>query len=220
VRLASARLPQKIQNLIFLSGDFHVHQSLQGPFLFVFVHLCRRPPLRRVIPSAARDLLFAVVVAGLQTRQRDGRERTCVIPKRSEGPAFRRRSGGLQTGQRDGRERTCVIPKRSEGSAFRRRSGGLQTGQRDGRERPVCSLGRGTRLSPLQSKPCPSPSTNTSTPTAPIPGAKPSAPPTNSPPITRRPIPNPRPLSRHQPLIPQRHQTHLPPPNRSNSIRH
>ena len=30
---------------------------------------------RRVIPSAARDLLFAVVVAGLQTRQRDGRER-------------------------------------------------------------------------------------------------------------------------------------------------
>src|SRR5216683_1200607 len=42
VRLASARLPKKSQNLIFLSGDFHVHHSLQGPFLFVFVmNICK-----------------------------------------------------------------------------------------------------------------------------------------------------------------------------------
>src|SRR6266851_5130827 len=38
-------VPQKIPNLVFLSGDFHVHPSLQGPFLFVSVHLFRRPPL-------------------------------------------------------------------------------------------------------------------------------------------------------------------------------
>ncbi len=53
-------------------------------------------------------------------------------PERSEGSAFSRRSGGLQTGQRDGRERTrCPVapafrgrllfanPERSKGSAFR-----------------------------------------------------------------------------------------------------
>ncbi len=101
---------------------------------------------------------------------------------------------------------------------------GLQTRQRDGRERPVSSRGQrsqiptlseGACFSPLHPKPCASPSTNTSTPTAPIPGAKPSAPPTNSPPITRRLIPNRRPLSRPQPLLLRQHQTHLPPPNRT-----
>ncbi len=37
---------------------------------------------RRVIPSAARDLLFAVVVAGLQTRQRMA---ASVPPRHPEG---------------------------------------------------------------------------------------------------------------------------------------
>src|SRR5216684_3415350 len=73
VRLASAWLPQKSQNLIFLSGDLHVHQSLQGPFLFVFIHLCRRPRAHLVSCSAC-------------------------LPQAGEGPAFRSRSGGLQTG--------------------------------------------------------------------------------------------------------------------------
>ncbi len=53
-------------------------------------------------------------------------------PESNEGSAFSRRSGGLQTGQRDGRERTrCPVapafrgrllfanPERSKGSAFR-----------------------------------------------------------------------------------------------------
>jgi hypothetical protein len=149
VRLASARLPKKSQNLIFLSGDFH--QSLQGPFLFVFFHVCRRPPLPHSPPRRHPYLCaFQVVVAGLQTRQRDGRERG--------------------------------VSSRGQG---------------------------GTRFSPLQSKSCPSPSTNTSTPTTPIPGAKPSAPLTNSPPIATRRIPNRR--------LPRRHQTHLPPLNRLHS---
>ncbi len=59
------------------------------------------------------------------------------------------------------------------------------------------------RLHPSLSRPnacksCPSPKTNTSTPTTPIPGAKPSASPTNSPPSTRR-------LSPHRQL-PNRNQ--------------
>jgi len=51
--------------------------SLQGPFLFVFVHLCRRPPVPHS-PACRPSLPLRhpqVVVAGLQTRQRDGRER-------------------------------------------------------------------------------------------------------------------------------------------------
>src|SRR5258708_14971610 len=43
-RLASARLPKNPKSNL-LSGDFYVHQSLQGPFLFVFFHLYRRPPV-------------------------------------------------------------------------------------------------------------------------------------------------------------------------------
>src|SRR6266851_188554 len=70
-------VPQKIPNLIFLSGDFHVHQSLQRPCLFVFVHLRRRPPLPHSPPRrpSVPLRLPRVVVACLQTRQRDGRER-------------------------------------------------------------------------------------------------------------------------------------------------
>src|SRR6266852_3799063 len=82
--------PPKIPNLIFLSGDFHVHQSLQGPFLFVFLHLCRRPPLPHSAPGRpSLSLRLSVVVAGLQTGQRDGREPPCH-PEGSEGSAFRR----------------------------------------------------------------------------------------------------------------------------------
>ena len=73
---------------------------------------------------------------------------------------------------------------------------------------------RGTSAKP-SCKPCTSPSTNTSTPSAPIPGAKPSALPTNSLPITCRPIPNRRNPKRPRPQLPQRHRTHLPPPNRT-----
>ncbi len=72
--------PQKIPNLIFLSGDFHVRQSLQGPFLVVFFHLCRRPPPSHTSPRRpsvpVRVPRPQVVVAGLQTRIRDGRERS------------------------------------------------------------------------------------------------------------------------------------------------
>src|SRR6266446_5697517 len=48
----------------------------------------------------------------------DGRDRHSCHPKRSEGPAFRRRSGGLQTGQPDGRERPCVIPRAARDALF------------------------------------------------------------------------------------------------------
>ncbi len=79
-------VPQKIPNLIFLSGDFHVHQSLQGPFLVVFVPLCRWPPVRRVIPS----LPGAV--------------------RRSEGPAFRCCSGGSSDPPARWPRAPCVFP--------------------------------------------------------------------------------------------------------------
>jgi len=117
---------------------------------------------RRVIPSAARDLLFAVVVAGLQTRQRDGRER----PLSSRGQRSR-------------------IPTLSEGACF----------------------------SPLHPKPCTSPSTNTSTPTAQIPGAKPSATISTSP-----PIPHPRHRNRLHLQLPRRHRTNLLPPSRTRDL--
>jgi hypothetical protein len=68
-----------------------------------FANTRQRPWYRSRPPSEAGSF-FAVVVAGLQTRQPDVRERTCVIPKRSEGSAFppqrrssdrpRRRAGG------------------------------------------------------------------------------------------------------------------------------
>src|SRR6266851_9682742 len=69
-----------------LSGDFHVHQSLQGPFLVVFVPLCRWPPVRRVIPS----LPGAV--------------------RRSEGPAFRCCSGGSSDPPARWPRAPCVFP--------------------------------------------------------------------------------------------------------------
>ena len=76
----------------------------------------------------------------------DGRHRP-VSSRAQRRIRFRRRSGGLQTGQRDGRERpwcpvappseagcfsripsVACLPQAGEGPAFRRRSGGLQTG--------------------------------------------------------------------------------------------
>ncbi len=105
---------------------------------------------------------------------------------------FRRRSGGLQTGQRDGRERTrCPVAP-----AFR---GRLLFANPEGSEGSAFCPGISAKPS---SKSCPSLKTNTSKPTAPIPGAKPSAPLTNSPPITSRPIP-------HRP-IPNRLQAPIP----------
>ena len=126
----------------------------------------------------------------------------------------------------DGRHRP-VSSRAQRRIRFRRRSGGLQTGQRDGRERPWCPVAPAFRGGPLfanpehsqesafrrcisakpSSKSCPSPSTNTSTPTAQIPGAKPFAPLTNSPPITCRPTANRRLLTRLQPLFPRPHPT-------------
>src|SRR5216683_5989114 len=41
--------PQKSR--FFLSGDSYVHQSLQGPFLFVFFHLRRWPLAPRFTPG-------------------------------------------------------------------------------------------------------------------------------------------------------------------------
>src|SRR5260370_25872930 len=91
----------------------------------------------------------------------------------------RRRSGGLQTGQRDGGERPwCPVspafrggllfanPELSKGPAFRRRN-------------PASAL---AYLGQILVQILPPPSTNTSTPTTPIPCAKPYPSPTNRPP--------------------------------------
>src|SRR6202011_4028539 len=55
VRLASGEAPPKIQTLNFISGDLHVHQSLQRSCLLVFVHSCRMAallgPIRISAPS-------------------------------------------------------------------------------------------------------------------------------------------------------------------------
>jgi hypothetical protein len=82
---------QKIPKSNLLSGDFHVHPSLQRPCLFVFVHLCRRPPVphsprRPSVPLRVprRKLLWRVFSPASAMA-----EAPCVIPSEAEGSAFR-----------------------------------------------------------------------------------------------------------------------------------
>jgi hypothetical protein len=60
VRLASVRLPQKSQIESFFLENSPIHQSLQGPFLFVFVHLLSRPPTRHPKRSEGSPYVAAV----------------------------------------------------------------------------------------------------------------------------------------------------------------
>src|SRR5216684_3852744 len=74
VRLASHEAPQKIPKSNLPSGDFHVHQSLQGPFLSVFVHLCRRPPAP-CHPERSEGSAFRRCSGGSSDPPANGRER-------------------------------------------------------------------------------------------------------------------------------------------------
>ncbi len=108
----------------------------------------------------------------------------------------------------------------------RRCSGGSSDPPARGREPPVSSEGsegsafRRCISAKPSCKPCTSPRTNISTPTAPIPGAKPSAPLMNSPPITWSLIPHRQRQSRPQPLVPQRRRTHPVPPISTQFVPH
>src|SRR5229473_2044882 len=175
--------------------------------------------------GAARDLLFAVVVAGLQTRQRDGREhpvssrvQRSQIPALSEGTCFSPCSHAFHKpllARPPARTSPITSPaalcppaiSAPPSDAFSPLSPKVKSNPKPPPPSPISAK--------PSSKSCPSPRTNTSTPTTPIPGAKPSAPLTNSLPITCRLIPHRRLQNRLQPLLPRRHQTHLPPPNRT-----
>src|SRR5229473_1503583 len=135
-------------------------------------------------------------------------------PERSEGSAFSRRSGGLQTGQRDGRERTrCPVapafrgrllfanPERSKGSAFR----GCISAKPSCKPCPSPSTNTSTPTAQIPgAKPSASP-TNSPPITSSLIHHRQRQ---RQSPNRNRLQPQP------QPLLPRRHQTHLPPPSK------